>query len=65
MSPLAQTILPKDKRLIITTRLLNPPRELVTLCEFIVEGPRQARLKVGWVYSGVDDVEASTFHVRT
>ena len=53
-----------DRQGNITQHPMAPtwPVELVTICEFIVEGPKQTRLKVGWVYSGIDDTEAATFH---
>jgi uncharacterized protein YndB with AHSA1/START domain len=38
------------------------PQELVTIVELIPEGPKQTRLRVSWVYAGIDDIEAQTFH---
>jgi uncharacterized protein YndB with AHSA1/START domain len=38
------------------------PREMLTVMEFIPEGPKQSRLKVSWIYAGTDDAEAATFH---
>ena len=32
------------------------------MMDFIPEGAKQTRLKIRWIYSGVDDVEAATFH---
>ena len=40
----------------------NWPEELVTICEFIAEGPKQTKLKLSWIYAVVDDTEAATFH---
>ncbi|MDE2383604.1 MAG: SRPBCC domain-containing protein [Alphaproteobacteria bacterium] len=38
------------------------PKEMLTVMDFIAEGPKQARLRVSWIYTGVDDAEAATFH---
>ncbi len=38
------------------------PLELVTIVELIPEGPKQTKLRVSWVYAGIDDTEAQTFH---
>ncbi len=38
------------------------PKEMLTVMDFISEGPNQARLKISWIYAGVDDTEAVTFH---
>ncbi len=38
------------------------PKEMLTVMEFIPEGPKQSKLKVSWIYTGVDSVEAATFH---
>jgi uncharacterized protein YndB with AHSA1/START domain len=37
------------------------PLEMVTTFEFLAEGDNQTRLKISWVYAGVDDTEATTF----
>ncbi len=39
----------------------NWPLEMITTFDFISEGAEQTRLKISWVYAGVDDTEASTF----
>ena len=48
----------------ITSHPMAPtwPKEMVTVFEFVPEGQKQTRLKISWIYSGVDDTEASTFH---
>jgi len=48
----------------ITAHPMSPtwPKEMVTVFEFIPQGEKQTRLKISWIYSGVDDTEASTFH---
>ena len=48
----------------ITAHPMAPtwPQEMVTVFEFIPEGEKQTRLKISWIYAGVDDTEASTFH---
>ncbi|MEO9167301.1 MAG: SRPBCC domain-containing protein, partial [Aestuariivirga sp.] len=48
----------------ITTHPMAPtwPMEMVTIFEFVPEGPKQTKLKISWIYAGVDDTEASTFH---
>ena len=53
-----------DKDGNITTHPMAPtwPREMVTVMEFIPEGPKQTKLKISWIYSGIDDAEAATFH---
>lgn len=38
------------------------PKQMVTVFEFLPEGPHKTKLKISWTYAGVDDVEASTFH---
>jgi uncharacterized protein YndB with AHSA1/START domain len=37
------------------------PMEMVTVMDFIAEGEAQTRLKVSWIYAGVDDSEGETF----
>jgi uncharacterized protein YndB with AHSA1/START domain len=37
------------------------PMEMLTVMEFIAEGENQTRLKISWIYAGVDDVEGETF----
>jgi uncharacterized protein YndB with AHSA1/START domain len=37
------------------------PMEMVTVMEFIPEGENQTKLKISWIYAGVDDTEADTF----
>jgi uncharacterized protein YndB with AHSA1/START domain len=48
----------------ITTHPMAPtwPKQMVTVFEFLPEGPNKTKLKISWTYAGVDDVEASTFH---
>jgi len=48
----------------ITAHPMSPtwPKEMVTVFEFIPEGEKQTRLKISWIYAGVDDTEANTFH---
>ena len=48
----------------ITSHPMAPtwPKEMVTVFEFIPEGEKRTRLKISWIYSGVDDAEAGTFH---
>ncbi len=38
------------------------PKEMLTAMDFISEGPKQTKLKISWIYTGVDDTEAATFH---
>ncbi len=38
------------------------PKEMLTVMDFIPEGEKQTRLKISWIYAGVDDAEAGTFH---
>ena len=38
------------------------PQEMLTVFEFVPEGAKQTKLKISWIYAGVDDTEASTFH---
>ena len=47
----------------ITAHPMAPtwPKEMVTVFEFIPEGPKQTKLKINWVYAGADDAEANTF----
>lgn len=37
------------------------PLEMLTIMDFIAEGEKQTRLKISWIYAGVDDVEGDTF----
>jgi uncharacterized protein YndB with AHSA1/START domain len=37
------------------------PLEIVTVMEFIPGGEMQTRLKISWIYAGVDDAEGETF----
>ena len=48
----------------ITSHPMAPtwPQEMVTVFEFIPEGEKQTKLKISWIYAGIDDTEASTFH---
>ncbi len=39
----------------------NWPLEMLTVMDFIAEGEKQTRLKISWIYAGVDDAEAETF----
>ena len=38
------------------------PQEMLTVFEFVPEGAKQTKLKISWIYAGIDDTEASTFH---
>jgi uncharacterized protein YndB with AHSA1/START domain len=38
------------------------PKEMLTIMDFIRESEKQTRLKISWIYAGVDDKEAETFH---
>jgi uncharacterized protein YndB with AHSA1/START domain len=38
------------------------PKEMLTVMDFAAEGPAQARIAISWIYTGVDDIEAATFH---
>ncbi len=53
-----------DKDGNITAHPMAPtwPKKMVTLFEFMPEGPKQTKLKISWIYSGVDDAESATFH---
>ena len=48
----------------LTSHPMSPnwPEELVTICEFSAEGPKQTKLKLSWVYAGIDDRQSATFH---
>lgn len=48
----------------ITAHPMSPtwPKEMVTVFEFIPEGAKQTKLKISWIYAGIDDTEAKTFH---
>jgi uncharacterized protein YndB with AHSA1/START domain len=37
------------------------PMEMLTIMDFIAEGEKQTRLKISWIYAGVDDEEGATF----
>ena len=37
------------------------PMEMLTIMDFIAEGENQTRLKISWIYAGVDDAEGETF----
>jgi uncharacterized protein YndB with AHSA1/START domain len=37
------------------------PMEMLTIVDFIREGEKQTRLKISWIYAGVDDAEGETF----
>ncbi len=37
------------------------PMEMLTIMDFIPEGTTQTRLKISWIYAGVDDAEGETF----
>ncbi len=39
----------------------NWPQEMITVMEFIVEGAKQTRLKISWIYAGADTTEGETF----
>jgi len=53
-----------DKEGNLATHPMAPtwPKEMLTVMEFASEGPKQAKLKINWIYTGVDDTEAATFH---
>jgi len=38
------------------------PLEMVTVFDFVPEGPKQTKLKISWIYAGDDKTEAETFH---
>jgi uncharacterized protein YndB with AHSA1/START domain len=38
------------------------PLEMIATFDFTPEDDNQTRLKISWVYAGVDDAEAATFH---
>ena len=48
----------------ITAHPMSPnwPKEMVTVFEFIPEDANQTKLKISWIYAGIDNTEASTFH---
>ncbi len=48
----------------ITAHPMSPtwPKEMVTIFEFIPQGAKQTKLKISWIYAGIDNTEASTFH---
>ncbi len=48
----------------ITSHPMAPtwPKEMLTVMEFTPEGPKQTKLKISWIYAGIDDTEANTFH---
>jgi uncharacterized protein YndB with AHSA1/START domain len=52
-----------DKDRGITRHPMAPtwPVEMNTVFAFISEGPEQTRLRISWVYAGIDVAEASTF----
>jgi uncharacterized protein YndB with AHSA1/START domain len=37
------------------------PLEMVTIFDFIAEGEKQTKLRITWIYAGIDDAEANTF----
>jgi uncharacterized protein YndB with AHSA1/START domain len=37
------------------------PLEMLTIMEFLPEGEKQTRLKISWIYAGIDDAEGETF----
>jgi hypothetical protein len=37
------------------------PMELVTVMEFIPESETQTKLKISWIYAGIEDSEGETF----
>jgi uncharacterized protein YndB with AHSA1/START domain len=39
----------------------NWPLEMTTVFEFVSESPTQTKLRITWIYVGVDDAEAATF----
>ena len=34
----------------------------MTVFEFIPQSEKQTKLKISWIYAGIDDTEANTFH---
>ena len=48
----------------IATHPMAPtwPKEMLTVFEFVPEGLNQTKLKISWIYAGIDDTEAKTFH---
>ncbi len=38
------------------------PKEMLTVFEFVAESATQTKLKISWIYAGIDDTEARTFH---
>ena len=37
------------------------PLEMVTVMEFVAEGAKQTKLKISWIYAGVEQAEGETF----
>jgi uncharacterized protein YndB with AHSA1/START domain len=37
------------------------PLEMLTVMDFVPESDKQTRLKIGWIYAGVDETEGETF----
>lgn len=37
------------------------PMEMITVMDFIAEGENQTKLKISWIYAGVEDAEGETF----
>ena len=57
----AQSFSDKDRG--ITSHPMSPtwPKEMVTVFEFIPESQSQTKLKISWIYAGIDEGEAETF----
>ena len=51
----------KDRGITVHPMAPTWPKEMVTVFEFIAEGPMQSTLKINWIYAGVDDAEGETF----
>ena len=58
----AQSFADKDGNIAPHPMAPTWPKEMVTVMDFMPEGPKQTKLKISWIYAGIDDVEAATFH---
>jgi uncharacterized protein YndB with AHSA1/START domain len=56
-----QSFADKDGNLAAHPMAPTWPKEMVTVMEFIPEGPQKTKLRINWIYAGVDDTEAATF----
>lgn len=57
-----QSFSDKDGNIISHPMSPSWPKQMVTQFDFLSESPQQTKLKISWVYAGVDDAEAATFH---